>query len=192
MKPKHTTKQRNRLEGQIAKEAETNVLAAWELARYGRHPTPLEQEVWAYLSEIESAKRFGLKTPFHPLGAGRLFRWFLDAVDRRDGDALRDMAKAVESFQSDSSPPLDELRAKILTLKSSLDYRGKKMTFKEICIALNVRVGVPASDKAIQEGKISDCDPCFKIPDSTLRYHLRKLHFPLTKDKTGRPKNSAK
>jgi hypothetical protein len=191
MKPQRAIKRRNRREGQIAREAQTNMNAAVELARYGRYLTPLEREVWTYLSQMESAKRFGLKKPFSPQAAGRLFRWFLDAVDRRDGNALREMARAVDNFQPDS-PPEDSLRADILILKSHLDSRGQKMTFREFCIAINRRVGIPAIDKAIQEVRISDCSPCFKIPDSTLRCLAKELKFPLVKEKTGRPKNSAK
>jgi hypothetical protein len=191
MKPERIIKRRKRLEGQIAKEAQTNVLAAWELVRYGRRPTPLEQEVWAYLSQKECGKRFGFKKPLPLQAASRLCRLVLDAVDNCDGNTLREMASAAENFQPDSRL-MDSLRANILTLKSSLDSRGQKMTFKQACIALNVRVGVPSIDRDIQKGLISDCSPQFKTPDSTLRYYLKKLHFPLAKDKTGRPKNSAK
>jgi hypothetical protein len=193
MKPKRSIKRRKRLEGQIAKEAQTNVNAALELARYGRHPTPMEKEVWTYLSDIECGKRFGLKQPFPAIQAGRLCRLFLDAVRNREGNTLRNMARAVENFQSDS-PPVDELRKDILILKARLDHSGEKMTFKDACIALNRRLGIPALDEAILNGSISgDGTSSFlKVPDSTLRHYLKTLHFPLAKERTGRPKKSAK
>ena len=193
MKPNRTIKRRNRLEGQIANEAQTNVNAALELAHYGRHPTPMEQEVWTYLSQIECGKRFGLKKPFPAQQAGRLCRLFLDAVRNREGSTLRNMAQAVENFQPDA-PPVDELRKDILILKARLDHSGEKMTFKEACIALNRRIGIPALDKAILNGSISGVGTSsfLKIPDSTLRSYFKSLHFPLAKEKTGRPRNSTK
>ena len=167
------------------------MFAAVELAHYGRHFTPLESELRAYLLKIDSGKRFGLKKPIPLQAACRLSKLFLEAVRNRDGKVLRDMARALDNFQPDS-PPVDQLRKDILILKGRLEHRGETMTFKEACIALNVRVGVPAIDKAIQNGDITDCTPCLKIPDSTLRHYFKTLQFPLAKDKTGRPKNSAK
>jgi hypothetical protein len=176
MKPNRTIKRRNRLEGQIAKAAESDVGVALQLAVHGHKFTPPETAVWIYLACQGFKKKPGVRTmaPGHALN---LVDVFLDAVDRRDGDTLREITRAVETFPVDSAEPpsADMRRALVLNWKRYCESTGEKQTLKQLaCYVYGPKAALTADHY------------------SALRRLAKTFKSPLAKDKIGRPKKSDK
>jgi hypothetical protein len=175
-------KRRKRLEGQIEALAKRDPEAAQKLAQYGKVRSELEEAIWHYLFEREACQDThyektdpGAKEPTRSLelSAIRLCELFLDAVERRDGEALRTIAAEVEGFKR-YSPAADTNRAHILCLKNILDERGGKMTIARLAALLNRKL---AGDPLVA--------PPTQDSHSQLRNLARTLKFPIAKDKRG-------
>jgi len=159
---------------------------AHELARFGRKLTPLERALRFYLF-LKGPPPESMKT-LDPSGevtarltsqsASSLSALFLDAVDRRDGDSLRDLALAVEQFERFPAPA-DSWRARILRIKAVLIVQGETVTVKQLATLLAGNSLSP-----------SQPPPPTKDDYAYLRRVAKSLGVPLAKP--GRPKKSTK
>jgi hypothetical protein len=176
-------KRRKRLEGQIEALASKDAGAAQELAQYGRNRSQLEQAVWLYLfgrEVCQDERTYGKldpvakeRTRYLAQSATALCELFLDAVDRRDGDALRTIARDVEGFER-YPQEADPQRAGILSLKNILDQSGEKMTIARLAALLNRKfAGDPAIPFVRADGH------------KQLRDLATDLKFPIAPDKRG-------
>jgi len=183
VKKKRTIKRRNRLESQIVKAAQTNENEALALAAMGGQRPLVEQAVWVYLlgKEIEKEQLFdndpdGTK---RALATKMLCTLFLDAVDQRDGNMLRAIARAAENFERN---PADQLRHDILLIKGILDRSGGTVTVQFLAAWIH----------EMRTGKLPKAPLPTEDSYSRLRRLAKSLKFPLAKDKIGRPKKAEK
>ena len=195
MKTKRTVKRRKRLEGEIAKAAKVGAGEAMTLATYGCIPTLAQRIVWNYLShQKEKGWKPGVKTDYYLGGAAYpLCQLFLDAVNGRDLNALRDIATAVKNPQlyevTHSGPEMysqtqDSQRRAILYLKRILDWMGKKWTVKQLAGYLEApvtKISVADIDQMARQAEARA--PQSVDGYSALRRLAKSLNFPLAKDK---------
>ncbi len=205
MKAKSTIKRRNRDAGQIEKEAVKDVGTALQRALYGRKRTLAAQAVWIYrvceknrkpldVKAVDPARlkeavgemadlvvRFGLS-------AGYLCKVFLEAVEKRDGNALREMAGALEMVELHPKP-LDWKRLHILNLRGLFDNESDYWTAKQLAGWLeypDYPIGSLREAGRRAEARAPESDDGY----SDVRRLAKRLKFPLAKGKTGRPKKA--
>lgn len=175
-KPK---KHRKRVEAEIYALAQHDPEAAEELVLYGRNRTEAELATWLYLWGVEHLKRnAGAPLPTRreiEESAEELCRVFLDAVDKRDTEALSQITSEVKHFQYHL--PYDHVKAGILTLRNILEKGGRKMTIPRLAALLNRKlVGAPPVAPPTADGY------------SNLRQKAKKLKFPIAPSKRGKEK----
>jgi hypothetical protein len=187
---KGPVKRRNRKEGQIARLAKTDPRAAEEMATYGRKRSEFEKLVDCYLATEDSLKRNfqsekskdsdDYRNTLRNLEqeAGWICELFLEAVERRDGEALRTIAKQLDMWGK--FPEFeDPLRAQILCLKNILEEKGGTMTIPRLAALLSQKMGGdPAKAPQTEDGY------------SSLRRIAKSVNFPVAK--TGRPQKVLK
>jgi hypothetical protein len=203
VKTKIAFKQRNRLEGQIAKAAQTGDLeGAMELARFGRRLAPIEKAVRTYLCQREAlwkafpteAERKNKPIEFehsrrrHEELTSNLCRLFLDAVIKRNGEPLRLAAKEIEAYSPDESPK-DKKRWALLCLKAIQAHLGKPWTAKYLASTLIFNPQTKTS-----KASASPLAPEVQRVDSysQLRRLAKSLGMPLAKDTIGKPQKTDK
>ncbi len=189
--------------GQIAKAAETDAGEAMTLATYGFKPTPAQRAVWKYLSHHKEKGWKPGTAADYDLGGPAYFlcQLFLEAVNKRDFDTLRDIATALKKPQlydvNHSGPYMmysqdqDSRKLEILKLGRMLDHFGERFTAKQLAGWL-VRplgpIGMPGLDKIKRqaEAQAPPTDDNYRA----LRRIAKSLKFPFAK--TGRPKKVVK
>jgi len=199
VKKKITIKRRQRLEGQIAKEAkEGNIDAALDLAHCGHKRTPLQRAVREYLraqrilekpvsdfsdimldpfrlNQLPIERRTGNAMRFM-VNACHLCRAFLNALDSRDMEALGGIASEAEDFAQ--NPDLtDKRRVNILMVKQ-LFKDDDPMTVKQLAMAIVSR----------KHPRDKPEPPPTNDNYSQLRRIAKSVGLPLAKAKKGRPK----
>ncbi|MDB6110468.1 MAG: hypothetical protein JWR69_2218 [Pedosphaera sp.] len=168
---------RNTLAKQIEAQADTD--KAIEVAIYGHLLTPIERTTTQYLYfswEVRYCIETGPSGDYpdlkHSTEAANdcrddLAQAMMDAVDKKDGEALRFIADLIENFEPLPVPAAKQ-RAHILTLKRILDERGDTMPICRLAELLHY----PPTDDSY----------------SALRRLCLKLKFPLETAKRGAPK----
>jgi hypothetical protein len=174
---KRTKQQGNTLAKHI--EAQLGTHKATEVALYGHAFSPIERDAhqfmfakWGAMSCAKAGQsednpdRHGF-TQAATECAGRLAQAMLDAATRGDGNALRTVAKVVETWKP-SSPQAHPQWAHVLTLKEILDERNERMQVSELAKLLNY----PKTDDGF----------------SALRRLAHRLKFPIAPAKPGAPR----
>jgi hypothetical protein len=212
MKRKTITKRRNRIEGQIAREAQAgNMQAAMDLACFGRKLTPLERAVWAYLrarkiakhptidfakiisdplfNSLPREKRNG-KTLQVMLDACNLCQCFFDAIDQGNTEALKGVVRQVKDF-TQNPDYRNPLRVDALAIKAMLNPGGKEFVSVEPDGKMHLQISTRET-MTVPEFAAS-CNPKAPKPkDSQIRFLrgvLKSVAFPMAR--AGAPKKSS-
>lgn len=104
---------------------------------------------------------------------------FLDAIQKRDGQKIWEIAQAVWFLKGvfESKTPVDKERAHLLSIKQYLDMEGIKWPIQMVVYSLEQATGM----------KIKDQGDGF----SALRKKCKALGLPLGKTRRGRRKKAA-
>jgi hypothetical protein len=201
-RPKHIAKkERNRNPGQIEKLAHSNPVDAQGLAIYGRLRSDVEKIVSWYLHDVAAFERASrpdnsptwLKTlltsrpslaELHQAvrdSEERLCKMSLAAARNRDVKTLRAIADAVEGHDP-HAPADDGIRADVLMFKEILCSQNRTMELTQLA-----KLVLPIKPDLLNPAKAHN----YNGDDlSWLRRVAKKLNFPLTKAKPGRPTKS--
>ncbi len=148
---------------------------AWVVAKYGRVPSPLELAALEYLSDLALVRKSKDEKWALIHGAMAKQHWaelsflLMCAIQDRDGEALRGLAKLVETFKF---PPKggDDDRRLLLWLRDYCTHRKIKMLPSQVTKAMGHDPG--------------DSDQLRKV-----RRLLSEMdHFPLRIGRSGRPR----